>query len=676
MKKEILLIILLFSLIFLVGNVSAAITFTNGYWNTTFNCPEWEGLVPNYNYPLNCDGISRGGDNSDSLGRYEKITTESNYNLGGGGRGNRWFFGNQTTVAPWYTPKNDNSGDIVLDLPGHYPEFWIRMYMRWKNGTGVAGQNSLKMIYPGTDPGSPALYFDCPYYYDSNTQDACRIVINGAVAYYAQPHTGWQSWFNSNYSDESWHFFEIHLRLNDPGVSNGVVQFWVNGDLKFDKRDINYGYYGINLSSGGFIAIPLHVNHDYFTPEGWMDTDDIAVAIPSYTGFVKDNSGNNMIGPVATSGPQVTSISGNISNGNTITISGSGFGTKAAAPLISSYDNNISANNWANGTIGTGWLLASGQGSVALATSTPRSSLYQSDNYINASMTYNEGGFPYHTIGYHPPTATDKYYYCSFWKYVTANPFTLMGSGGNMKDWRYYPTNDYGIQTAWEAAQDTGGPYVHYGWAADVPPSTDYVDVHTLNPVQTWIHQEVLVYAGTLNGNDGSIKAIFNGKNGFDYTGISFLTTAHPNARNDILVGQVSGGSSVGGNIYIDQLYIDNTLAHVFISNKSDITNWLTYSSMAHNEIQVPKSWNTNSINITLNQGPFNNGDKAYLYVVNANGSISNPYNITISGQTQPPVAPNVTTMQKILNGFGDFKSNGISLSDYINSIKNWILGK
>jgi hypothetical protein len=42
--------------------------------------------------------------------------------------------------------------------------------------------------------------------------------------------------------------------------------------------------------------------------------------------------------------------------------------------------------------------------------------------------------------------------------------------------------------------------------------------------------------------------------------------------------------------------------------------------------------------------------------------------------QTQPPVAPNVTTMQKLLNSFGSFKSGG-SLSDYIIKIKEFILG-
>ena len=78
-----------------------------------------------------------------------------------------------------------------------------------------------------------------------------------------------------------------------------------------------------------------------------------------------------------------------------------------------------------------------------------------------------------------------------------------------------------------------------------------------------------------------------------------------------------------GGSILLDQVYLDNTQAHVFISDKSNITNWLTYSSTAHNEVQVASAWSNSSITITLNQGTFTQGTTAYLYVVDSNGNIS-----------------------------------------------------
>jgi hypothetical protein len=54
--------------------------------------------------------------------------------------------------------------------------------------------------------------------------------------------------------------------------------------------------------------------------------------------------------------PSISGVSGTLTDGQTITISGSNFGTKTtAAPFISSYDNATSANNWSSGTLGGGW---------------------------------------------------------------------------------------------------------------------------------------------------------------------------------------------------------------------------------------------------------------------------------------------------------------------------------
>ena len=47
-----------------------------------------------------------------------------------------------------------------------------------------------------------------------------------------------------------WHCVESHVRLNDAGASNGVFEFWVNGNLEATRNDLNwvgnYSAYGIN----------------------------------------------------------------------------------------------------------------------------------------------------------------------------------------------------------------------------------------------------------------------------------------------------------------------------------------------------------------------------------------------------------------------------------------------
>ena len=49
---------------------------------------------------------------------------------------------------------------------------------------------------------------------------------------------------------DTWYCIEAHVRLNDPGLSNGVQEFWINGHLEAQRTDLNfvgsYTAYGIN----------------------------------------------------------------------------------------------------------------------------------------------------------------------------------------------------------------------------------------------------------------------------------------------------------------------------------------------------------------------------------------------------------------------------------------------
>jgi hypothetical protein len=49
---------------------------------------------------------------------------------------------------------------------------------------------------------------------------------------------------------DTWFCIEAHVRLNDPGQSNGVQEFWINGKLEARRTDLNfvgtYTGYGIN----------------------------------------------------------------------------------------------------------------------------------------------------------------------------------------------------------------------------------------------------------------------------------------------------------------------------------------------------------------------------------------------------------------------------------------------
>jgi hypothetical protein len=88
----------------------------------------------------------------------------------------------------------------------------------------------------------------------------------------------------------------------------------------------------------------------------------------------------------------------------------------------------------------------------------------------------------------------------------------------------------------------------------------------------------------------------------------------------------------------MDDFYIQRgTLARVEIGDRS------SWKSCTWREIQKPSAWSNSSITIQLNRGSFQQGQTAYLYVVDANGTVnSQGYPFTVGGggsggSTPPP---------------------------------------
>ena len=348
--------------------------------------------------------------------------------------------------------------------------------------------------------------------------------------------------------------------------------------------------------------------------------------------------------------PVITNITGTQINGQTITITGtnlyntSGGSKPTAAPLITSYDNATSAKNWHGGSAGSGW---SFRNNTVMATASPRTALYQSDHYANCPY---DGS--YNDIAYDDPSGTDTDFYVSVWYDVSAASMTLAGSGGNTKNLRYYSCSgggDCSIQTTFAADSSDGGPWTTFMTSDDGTTGDNsqivYVDPSDI-PVRNWFHEEWRFRAGFSAGTVTQLRLILNGQN-FGMLGNKYFSS-HAHDVNYWRFGMISGNNTAGGSIYVDQIYIDNTQAHVFISNRSNITDWQAYSSTAHTEIQVPSAWSATEAIITLNQGTCTNfsTDCRYLYVVDSAGAISNAYDLT-SGEgdsTAPSVTADDTT--------------------------------
>lgn len=338
--------------------------------------------------------------------------------------------------------------------------------------------------------------------------------------------------------------------------------------------------------------------------------------------------------------PSISSISGTVGNGNSITIHGSnlyntsGGSKNTPGPLLSSYDHTTTSNNWHSGVVGGDWTF---RVNTVMASSSPRTTLYQSDHYANCPYDGN-----YNDIRWDDSNISRTNYYVSTWYRATASQFLTSSSGSNSKNIRYYPYTGGTSSFMMEYMCDDSGPCEVYSSPNGIYMSADdgatgsdsaniYVDPDEL-PMQQWYHLEIWLHAGFSSGDHYQARVWVNGKYQGNMNSKYFSCTHDANYWR---WGVVSGGNQHGGSIYVDQIFLDSEPAHVFISNKGDITDWLSYSSTAHNEVQVANTtWNDTTINITLNQGSFTNftSDGRYLYVVDSNGAISNAYDLSGGG--------------------------------------------
>ena len=91
-----------------------------------------------------------------------------------------------------------------------------------------------------------------------------------------------------------------------------------------------------------------------------------------------------------------------------------------------------------------------------------------------------------------------------------------------------------------------------------------------------------------------------------------------------------------GSKVYQDDLYMDDTWAHVLVGNAS------TLAASTQRETQIPSAWADGEITVTVNRGAFGASATAWLYVFDSGNIASNGFQITfgsvVTGPGRPPV--------------------------------------
>ncbi len=339
--------------------------------------------------------------------------------------------------------------------------------------------------------------------------------------------------------------------------------------------------------------------------------------------------------------PSISSTSGTWSHHSAITITGSGFGSKStAAPAV--WDDASASNvltNW-DGVLPS----CSGNNAYNLAYRTPAEvgrGIPLPHNHItkyiagahNPGAGYNCG---YNVMFFKTATITSAGYIYLSW-YQRVDDGWTFGDDDNFKtfaysggaDSPYEPGLNWYLEYNPRPTSRTSSATWHM---IDVGPSLETPDENghnwwwdeAVNPMSGVWSKIELEFKHT-NLNDGYIRQWENGVLKIDYHG---PTDKMPGSARTIGIGGYARIYNHPNNWrYFADVYLDYSRARVILGNAS------TFNASTVREVQVPSSWSSGSIAVTVNLGKFQSGQTAYLYVMDQNGQVnSTGVPITVGG--------------------------------------------
>lgn len=328
----------------------------------------------------------------------------------------------------------------------------------------------------------------------------------------------------------------------------------------------------------------------------------------------------------------ITSVSGTVTHGSNITIAGTTFGSKggtdANKPLIWA-DFETSINPTSLGVL-TAWDF---QRDLVRSAALPQygtSGFNERFTYVGATQA-NYGQNAIHMI------VTTLYMY---------GQRRYEGIGTNHKMVRIWSDGPGTIDVL--SATANGGMIYDEGCI-----QAERFQ-HVTIPLNVWHTDEVLWRKPTV-GSCGGVNSTGNGYFEFLQDGVRIQSLINnlaglPSANYGIggngpgiilfdnFASPGGDGPPDGTNIYMDNLYMDNTWAHVIIGNAS------TLAASTQREIQIPTAWADGSITVQVNRGNFGASASAWLYVIDATNTPSGGFPITFGGggggDITPPAAP------------------------------------
>lgn len=298
MKKIKLKILLGLSILLLPNFSLAAITFTDGKWETTFDYAECSqrGLatIP----ATDCATVatdeiywswSHGNTFATNYGNDYRtsVRTVANNPFGLGGNGFRTYKADGI---------NQQSGEVRVDFPAAQRELWIRWYMRYEAGfTWLNNQVYYnKVLY--INSGSPGVSV-IPEFVSHSGDSFASTIQGGAEAYQVNADGfGWSTIMGGNSSDGIFHCFEVYIKMDTNGT-DGAGSIWIDGVLVKDAIGVDFSGGNI-ITRDGWTWFEMASNQN--APNNgrveYVDYDDIIIY--NQTPPNLDANGNSFIGPI------------------------------------------------------------------------------------------------------------------------------------------------------------------------------------------------------------------------------------------------------------------------------------------------------------------------------------------------------------------------------------------
>jgi hypothetical protein len=316
-----------------------------------------------------------------------------------------------------------------------------------------------------------------------------------------------------------------------------------------------------------------------------------------------------------TSAPVISGVSGTLTDGGTLQISGSGFGAKATvAPL--KWDD---FERGANGAGLTNWAFFGTQPTFSSTVKRAKSNMSARANFVGGAWN---SGFGVENMAL-PRIYLDAWYWLDASSPYSRNHKLLrVMSGGGAEPHLAYVMfcNGAGYLTSTVSASD--GQWTGLG------PSTF---------TKRWSHIQGYFQESSPGAKDGVMRMWVDGELAVDKAVATRTSSA--TRWESIFLGQYFGHDADAdcaayGDAYTywDDVYLDTTQARVEIGDAS------TYATSRHREIQLPTAWSGSSITITLNEGTFPGLSGLYLYVTDSAGRVnSNGFPLAPGTDTTPP---------------------------------------